>query len=371
MADSRDDQDLIGASGAGKYAKLAGGEVLLEGAYTFTRFRGVGAMADGMWQLLAMARRDGARCAFTYVADDNIPSLRGCANVGFVADHVHFSVRRLVATNGDPRSRRPRRGRLGRGQPLRVPASQCWRLRVTTRSAVGSGDHPRVYMCGGRPASSSASVLPAETPVLPLEEALASSLDPASTRSIDSRMGARVVSVGREDCVYGDDVDDAVYSRAYCGHTKREAPLTEIVAVPPNKRSRRSSQRSGAAPATSYPRGPENGQSLLLDRAAICSRVGRKGPSPATTTSTPTSPVVASISVSHCYLCHEPPDAYDRRAACRGARDRRQNQHSRSREVRGRCNGHVGECAPRAVAAGNRVQLPHPIGHRPDDRGNA
>jgi hypothetical protein len=90
-----DDQDLLDASGAGEYAKLAGDEVLLEGAYTFTPFRGVGAMADGMWQLLSIARGDGARCAFTYVADDNIPSLRGCANVGFVADHVHLSVRRF------------------------------------------------------------------------------------------------------------------------------------------------------------------------------------------------------------------------------------------------------------------------------------
>jgi hypothetical protein len=90
-----DDQHLLDASGAGEYAKLAGDEVLLEGAYTFTPFRGVGAMADGMWQLLSVARGEGARCAFTYVADDNIPSLRGCANVGFVADHVHLSVRRF------------------------------------------------------------------------------------------------------------------------------------------------------------------------------------------------------------------------------------------------------------------------------------
>ena len=73
-------------------------EVLLEGAYTFTGARGQGVMADGMWQLLDRARTDGARTAITYVAQDNIPSLRGCANVGFRPDHVRRHARRAGRT---------------------------------------------------------------------------------------------------------------------------------------------------------------------------------------------------------------------------------------------------------------------------------
>ena len=74
---------------------------MLEGAYTFTEFRGKKAMSDGMWQLLAIARDEGYASALTYVADDNVPSLRGCAAVGFVPDHAHLSVRRLTRRRTD------------------------------------------------------------------------------------------------------------------------------------------------------------------------------------------------------------------------------------------------------------------------------
>jgi hypothetical protein len=74
---------------------LADDEVLLEGAYTFVAFRGVGAMADGMTQLLRIARDEGNTAAITYVRDDNIPSLKGCARVGFVLDHVRVNSTRL------------------------------------------------------------------------------------------------------------------------------------------------------------------------------------------------------------------------------------------------------------------------------------
>lgn len=79
----------------GRYLTLKPGEALVEGAYTFCRFRGVGAMADGMGQLLRVAKNQGSQRVFTYVAADNIPSLRGCANVGFVLDHIRLNKRRL------------------------------------------------------------------------------------------------------------------------------------------------------------------------------------------------------------------------------------------------------------------------------------
>jgi hypothetical protein len=83
------------------YEPLGDGEVMLEGAYTFTEFRGKKAMSDGMWQLLAIARDEGFASALTYVADDNVASLRGCAAVGFVPDHAHVSVRRLTRRRTD------------------------------------------------------------------------------------------------------------------------------------------------------------------------------------------------------------------------------------------------------------------------------
>jgi len=83
------------------YEELAPDEVMLEGAYTFSQFRGKKAMSDGMWQLLAIARDEVFASALTYVADDNVASLRGCAAVGFVPDHAHVSVRRLTRRRTD------------------------------------------------------------------------------------------------------------------------------------------------------------------------------------------------------------------------------------------------------------------------------
>jgi hypothetical protein len=79
----------------GVHDALAVHEVLLEGAYTFRAFRGIGAMADGMGQLLRIARDEGHEAAITYVGADNVPSLRGCARVGFVLDHVRRNKRVL------------------------------------------------------------------------------------------------------------------------------------------------------------------------------------------------------------------------------------------------------------------------------------
>lgn len=91
------DHHLIEASSPGLYPPLEPGQVLLEGAYTYTEFRRLGAMADGMHQLLEIARDEGAKEAFTYVAAEYLPSIRGCANVGFELDHMRLSTRRLLS----------------------------------------------------------------------------------------------------------------------------------------------------------------------------------------------------------------------------------------------------------------------------------
>ena len=85
----------------GLFRQLGQGEALVEGAYTFVNFRRLGAMVDGMSQLLVRARDAGDESVFTYVAQDNIPSLRGCAEAGFVPDHLQrtrgrFGVRHVT-----------------------------------------------------------------------------------------------------------------------------------------------------------------------------------------------------------------------------------------------------------------------------------
>ncbi len=87
----RGEERLLHEHAPGRFPVLRDGEVLVEGAYTFVAHRRRGAMADGMWQLLARARDEGASAALTVVADDNVASLRGCAAVGFRPDHVKHS----------------------------------------------------------------------------------------------------------------------------------------------------------------------------------------------------------------------------------------------------------------------------------------
>jgi RimJ/RimL family protein N-acetyltransferase len=88
-------QDALHAFQPERYSRLADDEVLLEWAYTFVRFRRLGLMTDGMHQLLVTARDEGYASAVTYVGAENVGSLRGCANVGFVLDHVRRNTRRL------------------------------------------------------------------------------------------------------------------------------------------------------------------------------------------------------------------------------------------------------------------------------------
>jgi len=58
-------------------------EMLLEWAYTFEKFRGLGIMSYAMAELAAFAGKLGARWAMTIVEKSNVASLKGCRNAGF------------------------------------------------------------------------------------------------------------------------------------------------------------------------------------------------------------------------------------------------------------------------------------------------
>jgi hypothetical protein len=89
------DHARLQAAMPGRYRDIATGEVLLEGAYTFLGFRGLGAMADGMSQLLRSAETEGYTHATTYVAADNPAALKGCARAGFRAFRAHVATHRF------------------------------------------------------------------------------------------------------------------------------------------------------------------------------------------------------------------------------------------------------------------------------------
>ena len=89
------DETALHRAAPGYFPDLAPDETMVEGAYTFTNFRGHGAMGDGMHQLLEIAQATGATRCLTYVGFDNIASLRGCHKVGFELDHVREAQRRL------------------------------------------------------------------------------------------------------------------------------------------------------------------------------------------------------------------------------------------------------------------------------------
>jgi len=89
------DQEAVHAFFPRLYPQLADDEALLEGAYTFTDFRGQRAMAAGMSQLLFQARDEGLRSVITFVDAHYPPSMKGCARSGFEADSIRIDRRRL------------------------------------------------------------------------------------------------------------------------------------------------------------------------------------------------------------------------------------------------------------------------------------
>jgi RimJ/RimL family protein N-acetyltransferase len=74
------------------FPHLAPGEMLLEGAYTPEKHRGKGIMPCAMAQIADEAAARGARRVVTFVTEDNVPSLKGCAKAGF-APYIRRTVR--------------------------------------------------------------------------------------------------------------------------------------------------------------------------------------------------------------------------------------------------------------------------------------
>jgi RimJ/RimL family protein N-acetyltransferase len=83
---------------------------LLEGAYTPAAHRGKGIMPAAMAQIAERARELGARYVVTFVATDNIPSLKGCERAGFQPYTVRterFRLLRRRVTFEPPTDRHP------------------------------------------------------------------------------------------------------------------------------------------------------------------------------------------------------------------------------------------------------------------------
>lgn len=88
-------RDRLRARLPGPWRPLADDELIVEFAYTFQGHRGMGVMAAGMGRLVEIAARRGASVVYTYVRADNVPSLRGCAKVGFLPVRVVSTSSRL------------------------------------------------------------------------------------------------------------------------------------------------------------------------------------------------------------------------------------------------------------------------------------
>jgi len=84
----------------GAMPHLAPDELLLEGAFVLGPFRGKGLFSAGMWAVGQAARRPNTRWLRTPVGVANIPTLRGCARIGYRPDNVrtdHWRLLRLQA----------------------------------------------------------------------------------------------------------------------------------------------------------------------------------------------------------------------------------------------------------------------------------
>jgi RimJ/RimL family protein N-acetyltransferase len=77
----------------GGFPPLAEGEALLENAYTPPGYRGLGVMAAAMAQIAERAGDFAARKVLTFVATDNVASLKGCQRAGFYPHLLHRRTR--------------------------------------------------------------------------------------------------------------------------------------------------------------------------------------------------------------------------------------------------------------------------------------
>lgn len=85
------DNDFIKKLGG--FPPLAADEALLENAYTPPAFRGLGVMAAAMARIAERGSDFGAHKVVTFVASDNVASLKGCQRAGFHPYLLHHRSR--------------------------------------------------------------------------------------------------------------------------------------------------------------------------------------------------------------------------------------------------------------------------------------
>jgi RimJ/RimL family protein N-acetyltransferase len=85
------DNDFIKKLGG--FPPLAAGEALLENAYTPPAYRGLGVMSAAMARIAERAGEHDAKKVLTFVATDNVASLRGCQRAGFHPHLLHHRIR--------------------------------------------------------------------------------------------------------------------------------------------------------------------------------------------------------------------------------------------------------------------------------------
>jgi len=85
------DNDFIKTLGG--FPPLAADEALLENAYTPPAYRGLGIMAAAMARIAERASDFDARKVITFVATDNVASLKGCQRAGFYPYLLHHRSR--------------------------------------------------------------------------------------------------------------------------------------------------------------------------------------------------------------------------------------------------------------------------------------
>lgn len=86
----------------GEFPPLAADEALLEGAFTPEAFRGRRIMPAAMARIAEAATELGARRVITFVTEDNIPSLKGCARAGFAPASARLIRRRFFRSLVEP-----------------------------------------------------------------------------------------------------------------------------------------------------------------------------------------------------------------------------------------------------------------------------
>lgn len=94
LMDSRQN-DKIQRFFDGRFPLLHSDEALLENAYTPLEYRGKGIMPTAMAMIAEHAIEMGCRYVLTFVAQENVPSLKGCTKAGFTPYLARHDTRML------------------------------------------------------------------------------------------------------------------------------------------------------------------------------------------------------------------------------------------------------------------------------------